>query len=177
MIAGGSSGEALRYGVASDLGHPGLVIQEGVGLFGGGIVGRTLILAIGSVPLVVAPAPGRAKRFSVGICGDSAVVASDGGMRLGRAPAWLPAGRDHPGQSGVAQRQLRRAGHPAQPDRPRRPGETCHDTIVRTGQRRPLLEQLVAKLARGSARRASTGDEDGAVGPQGPASVAAASTA
>ena len=43
MIAGGSSWEALRYGVSSDTGHRGLVIQEGIGLFGGGIVDQNLI--------------------------------------------------------------------------------------------------------------------------------------
>ena len=43
MIAGGSSWEALRYGVSSDTGHRGLVIQEGIGLFGGGIVDQNLL--------------------------------------------------------------------------------------------------------------------------------------
>lgn len=75
MIAGGSSSEALRYGVTSDLGHPGLVIQEGIGLFSGGIVDQNLISSNRLGRLVVACAEEN-ERFGIGICEDSAAVAS-----------------------------------------------------------------------------------------------------
>lgn len=81
MIAGGSAREALRYGVASDLGHPGLVIQEGIGMFGSGIVDQNLISSNRLGRLVVACAE-ESERFGIGICEDSAVIASDCGNRL-----------------------------------------------------------------------------------------------
>ena len=81
MIAGGSSYEALRYGVSSDTGHRGLVIQEGVGLFGGGILDQNLIASNRLGRLVVACAE-ESERFGVGIFEDSAVVAAEGGLRL-----------------------------------------------------------------------------------------------
>ena len=81
MIAGGSSEEALRYGVASDLGHPGLVIQEGIGFFGGGIVDQNLISSGRLGRLVVACAEEN-ERFGIGVCEDSVVVACESGKRL-----------------------------------------------------------------------------------------------
>lgn len=81
MIAGGSAREALRYGVASDLGHPGLVIQEGIGLFGGGIIDQNLISSNRLGRLVVACAE-EGERYGIGICEDSAVVTSESGNRL-----------------------------------------------------------------------------------------------
>jgi cyanophycinase len=84
MIAGGSSYEALRYGVSSDTGHRGLVIQEGVGLFGGGILDQNLIAGNRLGRLVVACAE-ESERFGVGVFEDSAVVAADGGLRLDSA--------------------------------------------------------------------------------------------
>jgi cyanophycinase len=84
MIAGGSSYEALRYGVSSDTGHRGLVIQEGVGLFAGGILDQNLIGGNRLGRLVVACAE-ESERFGVGIFEDSAVVAAEGGLRLDSA--------------------------------------------------------------------------------------------
>ena len=81
MIAGGSSYEALRYGVSSDTGHRGLVIQEGIGLFGGGIVDQNLIGGNRLGRLVVACAE-ESERFGVGVFEDSAVIASHAGTRL-----------------------------------------------------------------------------------------------
>jgi cyanophycinase len=81
MIAGGSSWEALRYGVSSDTGHRGLVIQEGIGLFGGGIVDQNLIGGNRLGRLVVACAE-ESERFGIGVFEDSAVIASHAGTRL-----------------------------------------------------------------------------------------------
>ncbi|HRO12473.1 MAG TPA: cyanophycinase [Amaricoccus sp.] len=81
MIAGGSSWEALRYGVSSDTGHRGLVIQEGIGLFSGGIVDQNLISGNRLGRLVVACAE-ESERFGIGVFEDSAVVASHAGSRL-----------------------------------------------------------------------------------------------
>jgi cyanophycinase len=81
MIAGGSSVEALRFGVASDVGHRGLAIQEGVGLFGGGIVDQNLIGGERLGRLVVACAEEN-ERFGVGVCEDSAVVWTEGAARI-----------------------------------------------------------------------------------------------
>ena len=92
MIAGGSSYEALRYGVSSDTGHRGLVIQEGVGLFGGGIVDQNLIGGNRLGRLVVACAE-ESERFGIGVFEDSAVIATHAGTRLrgqpgGTASCW-----------------------------------------------------------------------------------------
>ncbi|TPE52116.1 cyanophycinase [Amaricoccus solimangrovi] len=81
MIAGGSSEEALRYGVTSDLGHPGLVIQEGIGFLGAGIVDQNLISSGRLGRLVVACAEEN-ERFGIGVCEESAVVATANGARL-----------------------------------------------------------------------------------------------
>ncbi len=81
MIAGGSSYEALRYGVSSDTGHRGLVIQEGIGLFGGGIVDQNLIGGNRLGRLVVACAE-ESERFGIGVFEDSVAIASHGGARI-----------------------------------------------------------------------------------------------
>ncbi len=81
MIAGGSAREALRYGVASDLGHPGLVIQEGIGLFGSGIIDQNLVSGNRLGRLIVACAE-EGERFGIGVCEDSSVVISQSGSRL-----------------------------------------------------------------------------------------------
>ena len=81
MIAGGSSWEALRYGVSSDTGHRGLVIQEGIGLFSGGIVDQNLIGGNRLGRLIVACAE-ESERFGIGVFEDSAVIASHAGTRL-----------------------------------------------------------------------------------------------
>ncbi len=81
MIAGGTSEEALRYGVTSDLGHPGLVIQEGVGFLGAGIVDQNLISAGRLGRLVVACAEEN-ERFGIGVCEESAVIATENGALL-----------------------------------------------------------------------------------------------
>ncbi|MEM9706562.1 MAG: cyanophycinase, partial [Pseudomonadota bacterium] len=81
MIAGGSTFEALRYGVASDLGHQGLVIQEGVGLFGPGLADQNLISGRRLGRLVVACAEENEK-YGIGVCEDSAAIATDGGRLL-----------------------------------------------------------------------------------------------
>ncbi|MCV6597904.1 MAG: cyanophycinase [Mangrovicoccus sp.] len=81
MIAGGSTYEALRFGVASDVGHQGLAIQEGVGLFGGGIVDQNLINSRRLGRLIVACAE-ESERFGLGIFEDSAVTATFAGTQL-----------------------------------------------------------------------------------------------
>lgn len=81
MIAGGSVREALRYGVASDLGHPGLVIQEGIGLFGGGIIDQNILGGNRVGRLVVACAE-EGERFGVGVFEDSAAIVSRSGARI-----------------------------------------------------------------------------------------------
>ena len=81
MIAGGTSYEALRYGVASDLGHQGLVIQEGVGLFAPGIADQNIMTARRLGRLVVACAEEN-EQFGVGVCEESAVVAAKSGQEL-----------------------------------------------------------------------------------------------
>lgn len=81
MIAGGSTYEALRFGVSSDVGHQGLAIQEGIGLFAGGIVDQNLIGHDRLGRLVVACAEEN-ERFGIGVFEDSAVIATEAGMRL-----------------------------------------------------------------------------------------------
>lgn len=81
MIAGGSTYEALRFGVSSDVGHQGLAIQEGIGLFAGGIVDQNLIGHDRLGRLVVACAEEN-ERFGIGVFEDSAVIATQAGMRL-----------------------------------------------------------------------------------------------
>ena len=81
MIAGGTSREALRYGVTSDLGHPGLVVQEGIGLFAGGIIDQNLISSGRLGRLVVACAEEN-ERFGIGVCEESAVISTHAGLRL-----------------------------------------------------------------------------------------------
>ncbi|MCA8881411.1 MAG: cyanophycinase [Rhodobacteraceae bacterium] len=81
MIAGGSSYEALRFGVSSDVGHQGLAIQEGIGLFAGGIVDQNLIRHERLGRLVVACAE-ESERFGIGVFEDSAVIATHAGTRL-----------------------------------------------------------------------------------------------
>lgn len=81
MIAGGSTWEALRYGVSSDTGHRGLVIQEGVGLLGSAIVDQNLLDGNRLGRLVVACAE-EGERYGVGIFEESAVIATSNGTRL-----------------------------------------------------------------------------------------------
>lgn len=81
MIAGGSSSEALRFGVASDVGHRGLAIQEGVGLFGGGVVDQNLIGGERLGRLLVACAEEN-ERFGIGVCEDSAAIWSERDARV-----------------------------------------------------------------------------------------------
>lgn len=75
MIAGGSSYEALRYGVASDMGRRGIVIQEGIGLFGPAIVDQNLAKSRRLARLLVACAE-EGVRFGLGLCEESGVVAN-----------------------------------------------------------------------------------------------------
>ena len=81
MIAGGSSTEALRFGVASGVGHRGIAIEEGVGLFGGGIVDQNLVGGERLGRLLVACAEEN-ERFGVGVCEDSAAVWNEGATRI-----------------------------------------------------------------------------------------------
>ena len=81
MIAGGSTYEALRFGVASDVGHQGLAIQEGVGLFAGGIVDQNLLSSRRLGRLIIACAE-ESERFGIGVMEDSAVMSTDAGSRL-----------------------------------------------------------------------------------------------
>lgn len=81
MISGGVTSEALRYGVASDLNHNGLVVQQGIGLFPTGIVDQNILTAKRLGRLVVACAEEN-ERFGFGICEDSAIVATKSGNEL-----------------------------------------------------------------------------------------------
>lgn len=81
MIAGGSSYEALRFGVSSDVGHQGLAIQEGIGFFGGGIVDQNLASSNRLGRLVIACAEEN-ERFGIGVLEDSAVISRKGGRHL-----------------------------------------------------------------------------------------------
>lgn len=81
MISGGTTPEALRYGVASDMNHTGLAIQQGIGLFPKGIVDQNMLTAKRLGRLVVACAEEN-ERFGFGICEDSALVASEAGNTL-----------------------------------------------------------------------------------------------
>ncbi|MEO1476728.1 MAG: cyanophycinase, partial [Pseudomonadota bacterium] len=81
MISGGTTSEALRYGVASDLGHQGLVVQQGIGIFPSGIVDQNMLTAKRLGRLVVACAEEN-ERFGFGICEDSAIVTSKFGNEL-----------------------------------------------------------------------------------------------
>ena len=81
MIAGGSTYEALRFGVSSDVGHRGLAIQEGIGLFSTGIVDQNLIRSDRMGRLVVACAEEN-ERFGIGVFEDSAVLATQAGCHL-----------------------------------------------------------------------------------------------
>lgn len=75
MIAGGTTYEALRFGIASDLGRRGLVIQEGLGIFGGAIVDQNLSSARRLGRLIVACAE-EGVRYGIGLCEDSGVIAN-----------------------------------------------------------------------------------------------------
>ncbi len=81
MIAGGSTYEALRFGVSSDVGHQGLAIQEGVGLFAGGIVDQNLLRSKRLGRLIIACAE-ESERFGIGVMEDSAAVSTHAGSRL-----------------------------------------------------------------------------------------------
>ena len=75
MIGGGTSYEALRFGIASDMGRRGLVIQEGLGLFGAAIVDQKLSSSRRLGRLAVACAE-EGVRFGLGILEDSGVIAN-----------------------------------------------------------------------------------------------------
>lgn len=75
MIGGGTSYEALRFGIASDMGRRGLVIQEGLGLFGAAIVDQKLGSSRRLGRLAVACAE-EGVRFGLGLLDDSGVIAN-----------------------------------------------------------------------------------------------------
>ncbi len=75
MIGGGTSYEALRFGVAADMGRRGLVIQEGLGFFGAAIVDQKLASSRRLGRLAVACAEEGA-RFGLGLMEDSGVIAN-----------------------------------------------------------------------------------------------------
>ena len=81
MIAGGTSFEALRFGIASDMGRRGLVIQEGLGLFGTAILDQNLHSARRLGRLAVACAE-EGVRFGIGILEESGVIANHDNTRL-----------------------------------------------------------------------------------------------
>ena len=81
MISGGTTPDALRYGVASDLGHTGLVVQQGIGLFATGIVDQNMLTGKRLGRLVVACGEEN-EQFGFGICEDSAIVATKSGNEL-----------------------------------------------------------------------------------------------
>ena len=81
MIAGGTSYEALRYGVASDLGHQGLAIHEGIGLLEAGIADQNILSGQRLGRLVVACAEEN-EAFGIGVCDESAVLATKSSREL-----------------------------------------------------------------------------------------------
>jgi hypothetical protein len=81
MIGGGTSYEALRFGIASDMGRRGLVIQEGLGLFGAAIVDQKLSSARRLGRLAVACAE-EGVRFGLGLLEDSGVIANHDNSQL-----------------------------------------------------------------------------------------------
>jgi cyanophycinase len=81
MIAGGTTSEALRYGVSSNTGHQGIAIQEGVGLFPTGIADQNIITARRLGRLIVACVEEN-ERFGIGVCEESGVVAIKSGREL-----------------------------------------------------------------------------------------------
>lgn len=81
MIAGGTSYEALRFGIASDMGRRGLVIQEGLGLFGRAIVDQNLNASRRLGRLAVACAE-EGVRYGLGVLEDSGVIANYDGSKL-----------------------------------------------------------------------------------------------
>ncbi|MCW1958197.1 MAG: cyanophycinase [Mycobacterium sp.] len=81
MIGGGTSYEALRFGIASDMGRRGLVIQEGLGLFGAAIVDQKLSSSRRLGRLAVACAE-EGVRFGLGILEDSGVIANHDNSQL-----------------------------------------------------------------------------------------------
>jgi len=81
MVAGGTSYQALRYGVAADDGHAGMVIEEGVGLFDLGIVDQNLIARNRLGRLIVACAEENA-RLGFGLVEQSGLVVHGGGSEV-----------------------------------------------------------------------------------------------
>lgn len=81
MIGGGTSYEALRFGIASDMGRRGLVIQEGLGLFGAAIVDQKLGSSRRLGRLAVACAE-EGIRFGLGLLDDSGVIANHDNSKL-----------------------------------------------------------------------------------------------
>ena len=81
MIAGGTSFEALRFGIASDMGRRGLVIQEGLGLFGTAILDQNLHSGRRLGRLAVACAE-EGVRFGIGILEESGVIANHDNTRM-----------------------------------------------------------------------------------------------
>ncbi len=75
MIGGGTSYEALRFGIASDMGRRGLVIQEGLGLFGAAIIDQKLASSRRLGRLAVACAE-EGVRFGLGLLEESGVIAN-----------------------------------------------------------------------------------------------------
>ncbi len=81
MIGGGTSYEALRFGIASDMGRHGLVIQEGLGFFGAAIVDQKLSSSRRLGRLAVACAE-EGVRFGLGLLEDSGVIANHDNSQL-----------------------------------------------------------------------------------------------
>lgn len=81
MIAGGSSHEAFRFGVSTDSGHHGLVLQEGIGFFGGGIVDQNLFSSRRLGRLIVACAE-EGVRYGFGVCEESLISVRGEGALL-----------------------------------------------------------------------------------------------
>jgi cyanophycinase len=82
MIAGGTSEEALRYGLASDDSRPGLLVEPGLGLFDAGILDQNLVTAHRLGRLIVACAE-EAVPMGFGLCEEAGlVVEPDRRMRV-----------------------------------------------------------------------------------------------
>jgi cyanophycinase len=81
MIAGGTTSEALRFGVSGHDGSQGLLIHEGIGLFAPGIADQNMISAKRLGRLVVACVENN-ERFGIGVCEESAAIAGKAGLEL-----------------------------------------------------------------------------------------------
>jgi len=81
MISGGSSEEAILFGVSPDPWYRGVVLQEGLGIFRDGLIDQHFVDRNRLGRLLVACVE-EGMRFGFGLPGDSALVSTGGGHRI-----------------------------------------------------------------------------------------------